>query len=437
MGKDETDIICEKTLCWYQDYQKVIWDMEASLRDIDDTPTIIHGALRAAAEFYGGSCAHVVEADYELRAGVVTYEWCADACMSEIAFSRFMPFEVFSRWLYSLENNLPIVTKDIEAINEEHHDEYLRLRERSVSSVLAVPFSKRSHAGFICIDNPRRYADDPSFLSALSYLIVYELSEIKQREAENTTIIFASQRCPTDIQVNLLGKLEIISAKGILRDDDFINEAGYNLLAFLLLNRKKEHSIRSMTEAIWERGETDDPYIAVKNVVYRLRNTLSSIDLRDLILASHGTFTLNPTYFIYTDVERFENVCDKIRHTTSPGVLHMLYESVMSLYRGSLLPRCDYYHWLMPKVIYYQNLYMQQLKGYLRLLNEEGNFLAMQKVATEALSIDIYDSDSHLYLIKAVFLAGSKRLAKTFYSQSSEYLNSEHKQELEALMRDS
>lgn len=136
MGKDETDIICEKTLCWYQDYQKIIRDMEASLRDIDDPPTIIHGALRAAAEFYGGSCAHVVEADYELRAGVVTYEWCADACMSEIAFSRFMPFEVFSRWLYSLENNLPIVTKDIEAINEEHHDEYLRLRERNMMDML-------------------------------------------------------------------------------------------------------------------------------------------------------------------------------------------------------------------------------------------------------------------------------------------------------------
>lgn len=82
------------------------------------------------------------------------------------------------------------------------------------------------------------------------------------------------------------------------KDDSFTNESGYVLLTFLLLNRKREHPLRLLTDVIWESTDMGNPYNSIKNVVYRLRKTLACIGLRDLIQASHGTFTLNPNYTI-------------------------------------------------------------------------------------------------------------------------------------------
>ena len=52
--------------------------LEASLRNTEDSEAIISGLLKGAAEFYGASRASVVEADWDLGIGVITYEWCKD-----------------------------------------------------------------------------------------------------------------------------------------------------------------------------------------------------------------------------------------------------------------------------------------------------------------------------------------------------------------------
>lgn len=52
--------------------------LEASLRNTEDSDSIISGLLKGAAEFYGASRASVVEADWDLGIGVITYEWCKD-----------------------------------------------------------------------------------------------------------------------------------------------------------------------------------------------------------------------------------------------------------------------------------------------------------------------------------------------------------------------
>ena len=57
--------------------------LEASLRNTEDSDAIISCLLKGAAEFYGASRASVVEADWDLGIGVITYElvqrWCTGA----------------------------------------------------------------------------------------------------------------------------------------------------------------------------------------------------------------------------------------------------------------------------------------------------------------------------------------------------------------------
>ena len=53
--------------------------LEANLRNTEDSESTISVLLKGAAEFYGASRASVVEADWDLGIGVITYEWCTGA----------------------------------------------------------------------------------------------------------------------------------------------------------------------------------------------------------------------------------------------------------------------------------------------------------------------------------------------------------------------
>lgn len=181
---------------------------------------------------------------------------------------------------------------------------------------------------------------------------------------------------------------------------------------------------------IWESTDMGNPYNSIKNVVYRLRKTLACIGLRDLIQASHGTFTLNPNYTIFTDVERFDDACKRIDNSSDPAILQALYESIIGLYRGSLLPRYDFYHWLMPKTLYYQNKFLHYMKRYLSMLYREKNYLRVQELSMDLLSIDMYESEVHYHLIKAMLMSGSKTLSQIYFRQAEPYLTDEHMQEL-------
>ena len=260
------------------DYLRILSDLETKLRNNTNPKEKIELALQGALMFYGADRAYVIEVDDELGIGVNTYECCAPGIAPEIDNLQFMPFEMFPRWLCSLKSDTPIIITNLEQIKTEFLEEYRYLEKRSVNSLLAVPFQKRLNAGFLGVDNPKRNVEDPGFLRLVILCIVVELNEILLQEWRERR--YASIKQPTIIQANLFGKLEIISATDVLKDDSFTNESGYVLLTFLLLNRKREHPLRLLTDVIWESTDMGNPYNSIKNVVYRLRKTLACIGLR-------------------------------------------------------------------------------------------------------------------------------------------------------------
>lgn len=224
------------------DYLRILSDLETKLRNNTNPKEKIELALQGALMFYGADRAYVIEVDDELGIGVNTYECCAPGIAPEIDNLQFMPFEMFPRWLCSLKSDTPIIITDLEQIKTEFLEEYRYLEKRSVNSLLAVPFQKRLNAGFLGVDNPKRNVEDPGFLRLVILCIVVELNEILLQEWRERR--YASIKQPTIIQANLFGKLEIISATDVLKDDSFTNESGYVLLTFLLLNRKREDDIK-------------------------------------------------------------------------------------------------------------------------------------------------------------------------------------------------
>ena len=63
---------------------------------------------------------------------------------------------------------------------------------------------------------------------------------------------------------------------------------------------------------------------------------------------------------------------------------HSLYHSAIDLYKGQLLPRFEHELWLMQLSMYYQSLYLQITKGYVRLKMDCKDYILAQKTAIDA-----------------------------------------------------
>ena len=96
--------------------------LEASLRNTEDSETIISGLLKGAAEFYGASRASVVEADWDLGIGVITYEWCKDGVSAQRDMLQCLPMEKFPRWRKALRANKPVVISDLQRLENVYTD---------------------------------------------------------------------------------------------------------------------------------------------------------------------------------------------------------------------------------------------------------------------------------------------------------------------------
>lgn len=99
--------------------------LEASLRNTEDSEAIISGLLKGAAEFYGASRASVVEADWDLGIGVITYEWCKDGVPAQRDMLQCLPMEKFPRWRKALRANKPVVISDLQRLEKVYKGQLL------------------------------------------------------------------------------------------------------------------------------------------------------------------------------------------------------------------------------------------------------------------------------------------------------------------------
>ena len=263
--------------------------LEANLRNTEDSEAIISGLLKGAAEFYGASRASVVEADWELGIGVITYEWCSDGIPAQRDMLQCLPMEKFPRWKKALKANKPLMISDLDGLAKSYPDEAAFFREYGVTTLLAAPFSKRINQGFIAVDDPTRYTDDPVFLFIASYAVVLELNEIKQQQSIRAATK-ASKYNPEDVHINFFGGMEIISPKGTLTGEDIKADQCYLLLAYLILNHKKNFlSVR------WQKLSAH-----MMNSIRHIRSSIISFTACGVLFPSSGSTSWSSGRMVYS-----------------------------------------------------------------------------------------------------------------------------------------
>ena len=85
------------------------------------------------------------------------------------------------------------------------------------------------------------------------------------------------------VMVHFFGKFCLESKNGRLDEETIHSKKIIKLLAFLLLNHNRMINAEELGELVWGNGGSSNPMGALKNLIYRLRNTLNNWDRRNTL----------------------------------------------------------------------------------------------------------------------------------------------------------
>ena len=221
------------------------------------------------------------------------------------------------------------------------------------------------------------------------------------------------------IKVNMLGEFSISSEAGVCKVSDKSGRSKkvLTLLEYLITFRGREIPQNELIEVLWPDEDSEEPENTLKTLVHRARASLEPLQVgkgRDLIVTRRGIYSWNNSYDTVVDVEEFARLCQLAEEGSDEERLeHML--RALRLYKGDFLPKSTAELWAVALSTSYHTLYINTLHEAVRLLTERGRFEEIVDLCQKAASIDPYDEQLHLYIIRAMIKDGMQQAAMHHY----------------------
>ena len=92
------------------------------------------------------------------------------------------------------------------------------------------------------------------------------------------------------IRVQLLGRFRMYDETRCLNEEAIHSPMITKLLVYMICNKNHIVTLEQLTEALWTDEESENPYGALKNMMYRLRGTHGRLRDHGLLYEDcHGT----------------------------------------------------------------------------------------------------------------------------------------------------
>ncbi len=415
------------------EFRQFIFELVSALSGEKDCARRLNSLLDAALDYYGADRAYVIEGDTELVTAVNTHERCAPGVEYQQDTLKDMPVEAYMRWLDIFQHSKEVVIEDMETLREPCPGEYKYFADSDVRSLIVVPFSKRINHGFVGVDNPRKHRDDSMTLHIVSYAVALELNEIKLIK-ENTALMDVSKYPESIVHIHLLGDLRIAARGGTIQQNPF-SVQGHALFAIMLLNPEKQFSMDELYDIISPAKESYNPSVVVANAIYKVRNCLDIIGLRELILTDHGRYYLNPKYQIETDVDRFRQFATAMKDAEDESEKLSLGEEALSLYVNPLPPAICNDIRLVLEQSELECTFLDVTKECASIYMNRQDYGKALQIISNAMRNNPLETELMLYRIRLMKKSGSSGL-KSYIHKIKSYLDESELKELQAILED-
>jgi len=408
----EEDVQTDEYVQYAISFEKELRTLEAKLHSEEDPELIAKLTLMAAAEFYDGDWCGIIEGDLEMEAWcpVLWYD-CETKGMTETRFRELEELTSFESWVQALYDCKPVIIPDTKVYKDSNPGEYELYSRCKADSIIAVPFWKNP-IGFMIVRNPKRYIEYSSFLQMLAYVVFSSVTEKKLLDRESKSFSPETIKKDTDVIVNLLGKLEIITSKGVLKEEELNAPVTCRFLAYMFLHRKQANHPSIIYEAIWEDDDFSKAGSKVKATVFRVNSAFSIVSNEKLIVSTVQGYQINPKLNIIMDVELFDEYWHQAQNTVTLQAKIELLKNATQLYRGDVFESASGEHWLLSHEIAYKykclGIYNELMKAYF----DTQNYASVQYYAGDALKIDSANADAYYWMIRAMKKKDSMSMVK-------------------------
>lgn len=430
------DAMTEEYVQYAIAFEKNLKELEAKLHSEEEPELIARYTLMAAAEFYDGDWCGIIEGDLEMEAWcpVLWYD-CETQGMTETKFRELEEFASFERWVQALYDCKPVIIPDTKVYEVSNPGEYELYSRCEADSILAVPFWKNP-IGFMIIRNPKRYINYSSFLQVLAYVVFSSVTEKKLLDRESKSFSPETIKKDTDVIVNLLGSLELITSMGVLKEEELNAPVTCRFLVYMFLHRKQAINPGVIYEAIWEENDLNKAGNKVKATVFRINSAFGIISKEKLIVSTLQGYQINPKLNIIMDVELFDEYWHQAQNAVTLQVKIELLKNAIALYRGDVFESASGEHWLISHEIAYKykclGIYNEMMKLYFDLQN----YSSVQYYAGNALKIDPANADAYYWMIRAMKKKDSMSMVKGELKMAEHVLEaSEYEEMLKKLER--
>lgn len=393
-------------------FEKNMTLLEKQLHSEEEPELIAQKTLIAAAEFYDGDWCGIIEIDVEMEAWCpVLWYNCKTKGMTETGFRELEEVASFERWIQALYECKPIMIPDTSVCKDSNPNEYELYCRCKAESVLAVPFWKNP-TGFLIVRNPKRYIDRSSFLQMLAYVVFSSVTEKKLLDRGNKSFSPESIKNDKDVIINLFGKLEIYTSKGVLKEDELNAPKMCRFLAYLVLHKNQPNPPSSIYEAIWEDDDVDKAGNKLKATAFRLQNSFSIISDYRLVVSTPKGYQLNPELNIVTDIDRFDELYDQAQNAVTLQTKIQLLQDAIDLYSGDIFEAAAGEHWILAHEISYKYKCLGIHNELMKLFFETQNFVSVEHYASRALKIDATNIDAYYWRIRSLKKKDSSGMVK-------------------------
>lgn len=227
------------------------------------------------------------------------------------------------------------------------------------------------------------------------------------------------------LQASMLGGLRLAVGGRTLTQDENRAQKLWSVLCYLLLHRDRSVPQSELIDLFWPEEDRANPTSALKTLLHRTRAMLESLfpDGPSPILSGRGSYAWNPEVPCRVDAEEFEGLCIRsLDETLGREQRRELCRQAEQLYQGDLLPRLSTQLWVVSLATHYHTRYVELVKRYAALLEEDQSFPQMEQVCARACELDPLDEELQVLLIRSLLRQGKSTAALSRYEAATDLL---------------
>lgn len=214
----------------------------------------------------------------------------------------------------------------------------------------------------------------------------------------------------------------ILEFRGIRLDEKKVHSRKLiRLLTYLIMNRSRAASQQELIDVFWE-DDSRNPAGALKNLMYRLRKSLSIFGDMEYICTVQGAYQWNPKFPVETDYERFAEKTGQVFAEKDRHRKKELCRTVIAEYKRVLCPELVNESWLLPEVLRRQSQYTDVIKELCRIYEEEEEWKNLENLCSEVISTDLPEEDIYCWMIRSLYRQKKRDLAISYYERASREL---------------